>query len=75
MTVRAMLRVHTPRALVTAMIHRWWLRFDVSTDTGSAALRFWDSGRLRSGWRPVGSDIVLGDIHRRTADAMRALTG
>jgi hypothetical protein len=76
MTIRAMLWVHSPWTLVGAMIHRWWLRFDVCTDTGSGALWLWLSNRLRSGGCPVGRDVVLGNAHgRRAADAMRALTG
>ena len=54
MTIRAMLWVHSPWTLVGAMIHRWWLRFDVGTDTGSGALWLWLSGRLRSRGCPVG---------------------
>lgn len=75
-TVRAMLGVHSPRTLVTAMIHRWWLSLDVDTDTGPGAVRLWHGGGVRSGGCPVGSDVVLRDVHRRrAADAMRALTG
>jgi hypothetical protein len=63
-----------PWTLVASMIHGWWLRLDVGTDTGSSALRLWLCRRLGSGGRPVGSDVVLGDVHRRRATgAMRAL--
>lgn len=76
MTVRTMLGIHPPWTLVAAMIHRWRLGLVVSTDTGPGTLRLWHSSRLGSGWRPVGCDIVLGNVHRRrTAGAMRTLTG
>lgn len=72
----AMFGGHSPGTLVAAMIHRWWLRLDVSTDAGSITLRLWHSSRLWSGGRPIGRDVVLGNVHRRrAADAMRALTG
>lgn len=74
--VGAMFGVHPPWTLVAAMIHRWRLGLVVNTDTGSSAVRLWHSSRLWSGGRPVGSDIVLGNVHRRrAAGAMRALTG
>lgn len=76
MTIGAMLRIHTPWALVATMIHRWWLRLDVGTDTGSGALRLWHGSGLRSGGRSVGRDVVLRNVHRRRATgAMRAMTG
>lgn len=63
-----------PRTLMASMIHGWWLRLDVGTDTRPSALRLWLCRRLWSGGRPVGSDVVLGDAHRRRASgAMRAL--
>jgi len=63
-----------PWTLVASMIHGWWLGLDVGTDTRSSALRLWLCRRLGSGGRPVGSDVVLRDVHRRRATgAMRAL--
>ena len=74
--VGAMVGVHPPWTLVAAMIHRWRLRLAVDTDARSGALRLWHSSRLWSGGRPVGSDMVLGNVYgRRAPGAMRAVTG
>lgn len=56
MAILPMLGGHSPGTLVATMIHRWWLRLDLSADAGPVALRLWPS---RSWGRSIGGDVVL----------------